>query len=368
MTSRTSLRRFEPHKPRGAETGALAEDHPAVVEGRPLFPTVAVDQSPRLLVSGHNNRKIGKVVQKGAWAGFPIFTLTLPERSTCPRSCEHWRDCYGNAMHWARRHEPGGLFEDVLAVEIMQAAVRHPEGFVVRLHVLGDFYSTGYVDLWGDLLERFPALHVWGYTGYRPNAEDPGERRIGRAVERVRGEFPDRFKIRVSGVETTVVDKAEEATDARVCPAELSQKAACATCAWCWEREDRIAFIRHGMVHAKTKGAPRGPRGETKTARILELADDGLTADLIAERVGSTPAYVRAAASRHGKSLTMAKRGRKASPSEPRRAPKPKPQPEKEAESLEARSDTKAPVRTSWGRLIDRSGDVAMPLIGGVRR
>ena len=39
------------------------------------------------------------------------------------------------------------------------AALDHPNGFAVRLHNLGDFYSTTYVELWRTLLERHSALH-----------------------------------------------------------------------------------------------------------------------------------------------------------------------------------------------------------------
>ena len=42
--------------------------------------------------------------------------------------------------------------------------IDHPNGFAVRLHNLGDFYSLQYVALWRRLLARHPALHVWGYT------------------------------------------------------------------------------------------------------------------------------------------------------------------------------------------------------------
>ena len=44
------------------------------------------------------------------------------------------------------------------------SACDHVNGFAVRLHNLGDFYSVEYVELWRRLLERHSALHVWGYT------------------------------------------------------------------------------------------------------------------------------------------------------------------------------------------------------------
>ena len=48
--------------------------------------------------------------------------------------------------------------------EIEVLDVRHGGGFVVRFHVLGDFYSVEYVGLWRRLLRQYPTLRVFGYT------------------------------------------------------------------------------------------------------------------------------------------------------------------------------------------------------------
>jgi hypothetical protein len=42
----------------------------------------------------------------------------------------------------------------------------------MRVHNLGDFYSVEHVELWRTLLERHPALRVWGYTA-RWHSDDP---------------------------------------------------------------------------------------------------------------------------------------------------------------------------------------------------
>lgn len=70
----------------------LAAGHPALTEGRTLFPTtvVAPADAARLLVSGVNSRKLGGEVTKGPWKAMPIYSLTLEERATCPRACHHW--------------------------------------------------------------------------------------------------------------------------------------------------------------------------------------------------------------------------------------------------------------------------------------
>jgi hypothetical protein len=57
-----------------------------------MFPSRVFDpdEVQRVLKDGHQSRKIGKFVTKGKMRGFPIFTLTLEERATCPRSCLAW--------------------------------------------------------------------------------------------------------------------------------------------------------------------------------------------------------------------------------------------------------------------------------------
>lgn len=182
-------------KPKGKRAPViLAPNHPAMQESRPLFQTaVHASESPRLLVSGMNSRKIGRKVTKGAWAGMPIYTLTLEERATCPRSCTEWATCYGNNMPFARRHR---LDEDLivhLMMELREAALKHPGGFVVRAHVLGDFGSTDnpelalcYVSMWRLALDEIEALHMFSYTAHGPETD------IGRAIRSLNSAFPFR--------------------------------------------------------------------------------------------------------------------------------------------------------------------------------
>src|SRR4051812_47158482 len=174
MTHTTSLRRFgTPTKSRGVTVSAL---HPAHRTGRSLFPSRIFDASEvkRVLKDGHQSRKIGKTVTKGARRGWPIFTLTLEERATCPRSCKAWGICYGNAMQAAERIVAGAELEKALWDELGALQRKHRRGFMVRLHVLGDFYSTAYVQLWANALKAFPALHVFGFTARDPVSDEIG--------------------------------------------------------------------------------------------------------------------------------------------------------------------------------------------------
>ncbi len=225
----------------------LGARHPAVVEGRTLFPTTRrrPDQVLRLLKSGFNARKIGGKIQKGAWSGFPVYTLTLEERATCPSACEHWASCYGNNMHFAQRIRHGLNFERRLWSELEALQQAHPGGYAVRLHVLGDFYGVRYARMWERALVTFPALHVFGFTRRWPVGEDA---KIGRALFRLSTEWWDRFAIRFSGSSAPMgatTYQAGERPDGIACPAQLGQTDCCSTCALCWSTTKPVAFLQH---------------------------------------------------------------------------------------------------------------------------
>lgn len=233
----------------------MKPDDPAARDGRTRFPSSVVDAGgQRALKSGKNNAKIGECVEKGAWSGFPLFTLTLEERKTCPRSCVEWLSCYGNNMPWATRFKQGPGLECQIEGDLIDLSAKHPRGFVVRLHVLGDFYSVEYVRFWGRMLDCFPALHVFGYTAH------PRDSAIGREVWWLRTTDWARFAVRTSngdrrdGPATRTiyrglrldplqdVIKGEEVK----CPAQTLASESCATCTLCWSSPGRtIIFERH---------------------------------------------------------------------------------------------------------------------------
>lgn len=124
---------------------------PAIVAGRSVFHAKgvkAVAEVGNVLVSGHSNVKIGRDVRKGWARGYWIYTLTLEERATCPRTCHHWATCYGNNMPYAKRvdHTDRGALEAAIRRDVERLlGVRDRVGVMVRLHALGDFYSAPYV-------------------------------------------------------------------------------------------------------------------------------------------------------------------------------------------------------------------------------
>lgn len=242
----TAHRRFA--RPAVGRHISLKETHPSIIEGRTMFLKRAKPSAsaPRLLISGINNKKIGSHVTKGWMRGRPIFTLTLEERATCPRSCRHWFDCYGNAANWPNRWAADADLMPRLAEEIAALCRKHKQGILVRLHVLGDFFSATYAQFWGGLLVNNPGLSIFGYTAWQPGTE------IGAAVGSVQRQFGRRFMVRYSDgpadvMRTVSVGSEEEAIASNLvaCPAQTGRSACCGSCGYCWNSDKPVAFIDH---------------------------------------------------------------------------------------------------------------------------
>lgn len=229
----------------------LADDHPAVIEGRSIFPGQVVEPEGDVLKPGGYQRKLGAMVTKGRWSGMPLYSLSLEERATCPRSCSLYGACYGNAMHRAKRYRHGPALDLALAANLARLSVAHKGGFVVRLHLVGDFVSIQYTLQWIEWLRKFPALRVFGYTAHEVSTP------IGALLRATANAHWDRFAIRTSGalrgLRTVVVDTYEDAEriGAIVCPAQSDKLAAagkqisCSSCALCWSTQRPVAFLLH---------------------------------------------------------------------------------------------------------------------------
>lgn len=260
------LRRFEdharatggtrPHLSRGGggAPGAVKAGDIADVEAHTRYQKRVVHPSTveRVLKSGHHSRKIGKVVTKGRLVDCPIYTLTLEERATCPRTCHHWLTCYGNAMNWSQRLIHGPALEAALDRELRAMALAHPDGFLVRLHVLGDFYSVAYVERWRQWIEEIGALFVYGYTAW------PVGTPIGDAAASLARDDWHRFAVRSSArigeqaaqrsaalLPHGMVPRETSIEGAIVCPEQVGKAACCATCGLCWGTQRNIAFVEH---------------------------------------------------------------------------------------------------------------------------
>ena len=192
----------------------------------------------------------GRYVKKGKLKGAEVYTLTLTERETCPTSCGHWDDCYGNNMPFAHRLEHGPELEARLIAELKEKCTKAAEKgrkVLVRLHVLGDFYSVGYVLLWRKLLVLHKNLYVWGYTHHTAKHGGP----IYEELFALRNGFPDRWHVRWSdtGMRYSANSEELETTSkihAIVCPEQEGKTKACTTCSLCWDAPDKnIIFKTH---------------------------------------------------------------------------------------------------------------------------
>lgn len=223
---------------------------PEVVAGRSRFARKGIvdpADAAHVLVSGHSNVKIGRDVRKGALRGYWIYTLTLEERATCPRTCHHWATCYGNNMPYAKRvdHRQDGLLKIAIERDVRRLLdVKGRVGILVRLHALGDFFDEKYVAFWGGLLDRHPRLAVYGYTAWSPDSP------VGAAIAAVKARHGARFAIRWSngGADedcTVPVQAVDAPVNAIVCPEQTGATRACATCGLCWGTKRNIAFVEH---------------------------------------------------------------------------------------------------------------------------
>ncbi len=236
---------------RGGRSLVLKPTHDAIMDGHTLFPGKVSEPDNHVLKTGGFQRKLGPRILKGHWKGMPVFSLTLEERATCPRDCKLWRSCYGNNMHNAKRHQHGPELEAALYRGLSEKQRLHPAGFVVRLHILGDFYSVRYVDFWRQALTEFPALRVFGYTAWQLDTP------IGAAIASLRDARWRRFAVRTSGASegprTLVVKDEALRGDAIVCPAQTGRTNSCSTCGLCWASKKPVAFLAHGDTRDSVK-------------------------------------------------------------------------------------------------------------------
>lgn len=203
-----------------------------------------------LLKRASSNNKLGKRAgatwSKGPFKGMPLYSLTLEERATCDSECPVWTICYGNNMPFATRFD-ASIYQDLvnmLAAELTLLDVRHKQGYSIRLHVLGDFFSVEYVQFWGEMLDKHPLLHIFGYT------HRTGE--IKEAIEDVFYTNPHRFvilqsdgfsELRPSALIAGMTPGAERLP---ICPEQLGKVNGCLDCGLCTSPHIKgVAFLAH---------------------------------------------------------------------------------------------------------------------------
>lgn len=210
----------------------------------------AVTSDVNLLKRSMNNGKLGKLREwrAGAFKGMPLYSLTLEERATCERSCNAWEVCYGNNMPFAHRFDvtsDGGLALMLrLQAELDKLDSKHPGGYSIRLHILGDFFSIEYVDFWREQLATRSALHVYGYT-HRQGA-------IKARIDEVWREYQARFAIMQSDGDASdtrpiaLLETSAGADTLPTCPEQSGKAKGCLDCGLCTNPNVRgVRFLLH---------------------------------------------------------------------------------------------------------------------------
>jgi hypothetical protein len=200
---------------------------------------------PYSVIKPSKNIKLGKKVLKGNFKNYLMYTLTLIERETCSPNCEHMNDCYGNNMRYAIRFKVNNNFMIRLEHDIKEIAMlpKNKHGFLLRLHVLGDFESVEYVKFWERMLKEISNLHIYGYTrSYDAHLID-----VGEEILKMNNIFKERFRIRFSNDLTKEfsANSADITSKGITCLAQLKASVSCSTCTLCWASNKAIRFITH---------------------------------------------------------------------------------------------------------------------------
>lgn len=235
----------------------LKPGHPALTEARTIHTkTRKLPFEGQVIKAVAANNKLGKgssVITKGKWRGMPMFSITLEERATCPSTCMRWAECFGNGMAFAHRFQHGPDLEAKIKAEVEYLAKIYPQGFVIRLHILGDFYSQEYVDMWYNLMYKHENLHVFGYTAHKEGG-------IANAIYRNRIYFRERWWVRISANgegrengDKIYAAKAGEVKRSITCPEQTGDTESCLTCGLCWSINTTIGFIDHDELQKQRK-------------------------------------------------------------------------------------------------------------------
>lgn len=153
--------------------------------------------------------------------------------------------CYGSNMPFAVRYQHGAALETALDRDLAFLHRKYPQGFVVRLHVLGDFYSVAYVRFWIHMLHKYSTLRIYGYTHRTSN--DP----IGAEIDRMAAFFKRRVAIRRSHGEmgplplTTTIQEARETPDGFILCLYQVNGTPCTECGLCFNGVTNVAFLEH---------------------------------------------------------------------------------------------------------------------------
>ena len=236
----------------------LSKTQLAIKESRTLFPknvksvSDGMGKTERALKISKNN-KLLESVTIGKYKDFPMVSLTLEERATCTKNCLVYDVCFGNNMPFATRYKVDQALLNQIEIDLDYYSTKYPDGFLVRLHVLGDFSSVDYVLFWERMLVEHPALHIFGYTDRWHN--DSLCAGIRDEIIRLRLKYGWRFAIRDSNnpdhnftalnMDSEIAKTKLKNKELFICPEQLGKVNGCGDCGLCWTSKKAVGFITH---------------------------------------------------------------------------------------------------------------------------
>lgn len=218
----------------------------AIDNGRTIYTNNVYDSISHngRLLKVSNNKKLGKSkILKGRHKNKLIYSLSLEERKTCPKTCFHWKTCYGNNMPFAHRFMGNDALMKRLDDELNILSTKHKEGILIRLHVVGDFFSVRYVKFWKKMLGKYSNISIFGYTARTPFSN------IGKEISILRSLEWNRFSVRFSNSFEKLSANSQDLLGNKqgiICPEQLDKTKNCASCGLCWNNKvDNIIFKTH---------------------------------------------------------------------------------------------------------------------------
>ena len=121
---------------------------------------------------------------------------------------------------------------------------------LIRLHILGDFFSVKYVKFWRKMLNTFNNIALYGYTANNIKSIYLDSRAIAKEIIKLNKN--DNCHIRFSN-DVNVLFSANSYDIVKpvkgvsiVCPVQENKTANCGTCGLCWNQKDQqIIFKTH---------------------------------------------------------------------------------------------------------------------------
>lgn len=101
-----------------------------------------------------------------------MYIFDLPALEACPNStlcastCYAARDqrIYPDVMPWRQMNHKLAIFYPDLLKHMIVYQLHRGRLHVCRIHSSGDFYSQNYIDMWHDIISRFPGITFYAYT------------------------------------------------------------------------------------------------------------------------------------------------------------------------------------------------------------